>query len=130
MLYQIKLTQEQRDALIALVERAPKVKTQDDKVKAIGSINIGQIEEVKTRFHFTCNEDNEGKWTSEYFPTREECWKCMKATLLETAAEEMSVKNFDDAAIHIKDDEMTLTLGRDDKILLERTYELFETEDE
>lgn len=126
------MNEEQHNALLHLIERAkaqPENK-QNDEIKAIASIKVGAIVPIKTQFHFTCSEDNEGKWQSEYFDSREECLKSMKATLLESAAELMSEMIFDNVSISIENDTMTLTMTRDNDTILERKYEMWETEDD
>lgn len=126
------MTEEQHNALLHLVERAkaqPENKL-NDEIRAIASIKVGSVVRINTQFHFTCSEDNEGKWQSEYFDSREECLKSMKATLLESAAEEMTEKTFSNAAISIENDTMTLTMTRDDDTILERKYEMWETVDD
>lgn len=126
------MNEEQHNALLHLIERAnaqPNHK-QNDEIRAIASIKVGSVVQIKTQFHFTCDENHEGQWMSEYFQSREECLKCMKATLLESAAEEMSARDFDNATISIEEDSMTLTMSRDDEPILEREYKIWETEDD
>jgi hypothetical protein len=120
MLYQIILTEEQHTALLHLIERAkaqPENK-QNDEIKAIASIKVGAIATIETEYRFTCTYTTQGDhfvvtnpdWDSESFDAKVECMAKMKATMLESAAEEMSSQVFDSANFDMQGDTMRFTM--------------------